>query len=48
MDDIEALMDKESLERFKHLLDEGKIEKKTIGSLIFYGTGFSKQKRKSS
>ncbi|BBG66372.1 putative Fe-S oxidoreductase [Hydrogenimonas sp.] len=48
MDDIEALMDEESLKRFKRLLESGKIETRKLGGLLFYGTGFSKQKQKTS
>ncbi len=46
--DIEALFDEESQKRFEALLQKGKIETKKLGGLLFYGTGFSKQKRKSS
>ena len=47
-EEIEALFDEESQKRFEALLQKGKIETKKLGGLLFYGTGFSKQKRKSS
>jgi len=48
LDEIEALFDEGSQLRFHELLERGKIERKMVGGLLFYGTGFSKQKRKSS
>lgn len=48
IEDIEALMDKASIERFKKLLESGKIKTAKLGGIEFYGTGFSKQKRKKS
>ncbi len=48
MDDIETLFDDRTIERFTKLLESGKIETKRVGSLTFYGTGFSKQKTKKT
>ena len=47
-DDIEALFDETSQKRFRHLLEEGKIETKTTGGVTFYGTAFDRQKTKKS
>ncbi len=48
IDEIEALFDESSQLRFNELLEQGKIERRIVGGLLFYGTGFSKQKQKSS
>ncbi len=48
LDEIEALFDNSSQLRFHRLLESGKIERKMVGSLLFYGTAFSKQKRKKA
>ncbi len=48
LDEIEALFDNASQLRFHRLLEQGKIERKMVGSLLFYGTAFSKQKRKKT
>ncbi|WP_457597380.1 radical SAM protein [Hydrogenimonas sp.] len=45
-EDIETLMDNASIGRFERLLAKGEISTKRAGRLIFYGTGFDRQKSK--
>ena len=47
MEDIQTLFDDDTLRRFRQLLSAGKIEKKEIGGLTFYGTAFGLQKNKN-
>ena len=46
-EDIETLFDKETIERFNGLLRQKKIDTKKRGEITFYGTAFSKQKKKN-
>ena len=44
MEDIRSLFDTPTLRRFDQLLSQGKIQKKEVGTLTFYGTAFALQK----